>query len=90
MPLEDIVAYFNFDMVGRLRDNRLSLQGVGSSGVWRRHHRTPEHTLPDSTSSLLDDPYLPTDSTAFYPKGVPILSFFTGSHEDYNRPTDDA
>ena len=39
--------------------------------------------------SLLDDPYLPTDSTAFYPKGIPILSFFTGSHEDYNRPTDD-
>ncbi|MDE0443778.1 MAG: PDZ domain-containing protein, partial [Gammaproteobacteria bacterium] len=39
--------------------------------------------------SLLDDPYLPTDSTAFYPKGIPILSFFTGSHEDYNRPSDD-
>ncbi|RMD58079.1 PDZ domain-containing protein, partial [Candidatus Parcubacteria bacterium] len=35
-------------------------------------------------------PYQPTDIMAFYPKGMPVLSFFTGSHEDYNRPTDDA
>ena len=89
LALEDIVAYLNFDMVGRLRDNRLSLQGVGSSNVWRRH--IERRNIPAGFNlALLDDPYLPTDSTAFYPKGVPILSFFTGSHEDYNRPTDDA
>ena len=39
---------------------------------------------------LQDDPYLPTDVTAFYPKQVPVLHFFTGSHEDYHRPTDTA
>ena len=39
--------------------------------------------------TLQADPYLPTDVTAFYPKEVPVLSFFTGGHEDYNRPTDD-
>ena len=88
LPLENIVAYFNFDMVGRLRDNKLSLQGVGSSGVWRGI--IERRNVPAGFDlSLLDDPYLPTDSTAFYPKGIPILSFFTGSHEDYNRPTDD-
>ena len=88
LPLENIVAYFNFDMVGRLRDNKLSLQGVGSSSVWRG--LIERRNVPAGFDlSLLDDPYLPTDSTAFYPKGVPILSFFTGSHEDYNRPTDD-
>ena len=88
LPLEDTVAYFNFDMVGRLRDNKLSLQGVGSSGVWRGI--VERRNIPAGFNlSLLDDPYLPTDSTAFYPKGIPILSFFTGSHEDYNRPTDD-
>ena len=87
LPLENVVAYFNFDMVGRLRDNKLSLQGVGSSGVWRG---IIERNVPAGFDlALLDDPYLPTDSTAFYPKGIPILSFFTGSHEDYNRPTDD-
>jgi C-terminal processing protease CtpA/Prc len=37
---------------------------------------------------LQDDPYLPTDVTAFYPRGVPVINFFTGSHDDYHRPTD--
>ena len=88
LPLESVVAYFNFDMVGRLRDNKLSLQGVGSSDVWRGI--IERRNVPAGFDlALLDDPYLPTDSTAFYPKGIPILSFFTGSHEDYNRPTDD-
>jgi S1-C subfamily serine protease len=40
--------------------------------------------------SLEEDPYLPTDTTSLYPKGVPVLAFFTGSHEDYHRPTDTA
>ncbi|MYF30703.1 MAG: M20/M25/M40 family metallo-hydrolase, partial [Gammaproteobacteria bacterium] len=88
LPIENIVAYLNFDMVGRLRDNKLSLQGVGSSSVWRGI--IERRNVPAGFNlSLLDDPYLPTDSTAFYPKGIPILSFFTCSHEDYNRPTDD-
>jgi S1-C subfamily serine protease len=37
---------------------------------------------------LQDDPYLPTDTTSFYPKHVPVLNFFTGAHEDYHRPSD--
>ena len=40
--------------------------------------------------TLQDDPYLPTDVTSFYVKNVPVLSFFTGAHEDYHRPTDTA
>src|SRR5690606_33544641 len=34
------------------------------------------------------DAYLPTDATSFFLKGVPILSVFTGSHEDYHTPRD--
>lgn len=89
VPLSNIVAYLNFDMVGRLRDNRLILQGVGSSTVWRR--LAERHDLAAGFNLVLqDDPYLPTDVTAIYPKLVPVLNFFTGSHEDYHRPTDDA
>ena len=89
VPLARIVAYLNFDMVGRLRDNRLIVQGVGSSNLWRR--LIERRNVPAGFAlALQDDPYLPTDSTAFYPKGVPVLSFFTGSHENYNRPSDDA
>ena len=89
VPLANIAAYVNFDMVGRLRDNRLIVQGVGSSSVWRG--LLERRNVPAGFNLVLqDDPYLPTDSTAFYPKGVPVLNFFTGSHTDYNRPSDDA
>ncbi len=88
VPLEKVAAYINFDMVGRLRDNKLILQGVGSSPVWTK--LIEKRNVPIGFNlTLQDDPYLPTDVTAFYPKEVPVLSFFTGGHEDYNRPTDD-
>ncbi len=87
VPLSNIVAYVNFDMVGRLRDNKLDLQGVGSSSVWRRLIEK-RNVAAGFNVALLDDPYLPTDVTAFYPKQLPVLHFFTGSHEDYHRPTD--
>ncbi|HEY6168886.1 MAG TPA: M28 family peptidase, partial [Verrucomicrobiae bacterium] len=89
VPLTNIVAYVNFDMVGRLRDNKLNLQGVGSSSVWRKLIEK-RNVAAGFNLALQDDPYLPTDVTAFYPKGVPVLHFFTGSHEDYHRPSDTA
>jgi Tol biopolymer transport system component len=81
------VAYLNFDMVGRLRDNKLNLQGIGSSKGWRRLIEK-RNVAAGFNLTLQEDPYLPTDTTSFYPKKVPVLSFFTGSHEDYHRPTD--
>ncbi len=89
VTLTQIVAYLNFDMVGRLRDNKLILQGVGSSPVWRRMIEK-RNVSAGFNLVLQDDPYQPTDVTSFYPKGIPVLSFFTGSHDDYHRPTDDA
>ncbi|MYB92935.1 M28 family peptidase [Candidatus Poribacteria bacterium] len=89
IPLKKVAAYVNFDMVGRLRENKLILQGVGSSAVWTK--LIEKRNIPIGFNlTLQEDPYLPTDVTAFYPKEVPVLSFFTGGHEDYNRPTDDA
>ena len=89
IPLKNIVAYVNADMVGRLRDNKLTLQGVGSSHAWRRLiERT--NIAAGLNLALQDDPYLPTDVTSFYTKNVPVLNFFTGAHEDYHRPTDTA
>ena len=82
-----IAAYLNFDMVGRLRENKLTLQGVGSSKVWRKLIEK-RNVAAGFNLTLQDDPYLPTDTTSFYPKRVPVLNFFTGAHEDYHRPTD--
>jgi hypothetical protein len=89
VPLSNVVGYVNFDMVGRLNENTLILQGVGSSALWRRLIEK-RNVAAGFNLVLQDDPYLPTDVTALYPKQVPVLNFFTGSHEDYHRPTDDA
>src|SRR5205085_310575 len=89
VPLSNVIAYINFDMVGRLSENKLILQGVGSSPAWRRLAEK-KNLAAGFNLVLQDDPYLPTDVTAFYPKHVPVLNFFTGSHDDYHRPTDTA
>ncbi|MDA7510778.1 M28 family peptidase [Verrucomicrobia bacterium] len=87
--LEGANAYLNFDMVGRLKENKLVLQGVGSSSIWPGLIER-KNVLAGFGLTLQEDPYLPTDATVFYTRGIPILSFFTGSHEDYHRPTDTA
>ena len=87
MPLAKIAAYVNFDMVGRLRENRLTLQGVGSRKRWRKLIEK-RNVAAGFNLTLQDDPYLPTDTTSLYPKRIPVLNLFTGAHED--RPTDTA
>jgi Tol biopolymer transport system component len=87
LPLTNVVAYLNFDMVGRLRDNKLMLQGIGSSPAWAKLIEK-RNVGAGFAVTLQDDPYLPSDTTSLYPKGIPVLEFFTGSHDDYHRPTD--
>ena len=81
-----VSSYLNMDMVGRL-DDRVIVAGLASSKVWAREieRRNAVIGLPIVTS---DDTYLPTDATAFYLKGVPILAFFTGAHTEYHTPRD--
>lgn len=82
----DLLAYLNLDMVGRLKSS-LVVQGVGSSSVW---HSAIERSNLNLGLSIVIQPesHLPTDATSFYVKQVPILSLFTGSHEDYHTPGD--
>ncbi|MCB0515044.1 MAG: M28 family peptidase [Chitinophagales bacterium] len=89
IPLEKVAAYFNYDMVGRLKDNQLILQGVGSAKEWKSFIEK-KNVRAGFQLTLSNDPYLPTDATSFYKAGVPTISFFTGLHDDYHRPTDDA
>jgi Tol biopolymer transport system component len=79
-------ACLNLDMIGRL-NKTLVLQGVGSSNFWPAEieKRNVPVGLP---LTLQNDTYIPTDATSFYLKGVPILSAFTGAHEDYHTPRD--
>jgi hypothetical protein len=80
-------AYLNLDMVGRMADNKLSVQAVGTSPVWARLIEQG-NVKAGFDLQLQADPFLPTDSAAFNQAGVPTLSFFTGTHPDYHKPSD--
>lgn len=40
--------------------------------------------------TLNEDGFGPSDHSSFYAKQVPVLFFWTGSHEDYHKPSDTA
>ncbi len=86
---DQVLAYLNLDMVGRLEENRLTVQAMGSSSVWPGI--VERANVPGGFDlALADDPYLPTDSSAFDSEEVPTLNLFTGTHADYHRPSDTA
>jgi Zn-dependent M28 family amino/carboxypeptidase len=89
IPVGEKAAYFNFDMVGRMRDNRLTLQATGTSPGWGRLIEQA-NVRAGFDLQLMPDPYQPTDVASFNQVNVPSLSFFTGTHEDYHRPSDTA
>ena len=83
-----LAACLNLDMIGRL-EKSLVLQGLGSSDWWKP--QIEKRNVPVGLPlTLQSDCYAPTDTTSFYPRGVPILNAFTGNHDDYHRPTDTA
>lgn len=88
LPMNEMAAYLNFDMVGRLRQNRLTVQAVGTSPIWTELVEELNGSVGFDLA-FIEDPYLPTDVTSLDQVDVPSLGFFTGSHEDYHRPTDD-
>jgi len=84
-----LVAMLNMDMVGRLRGNRVSILGGDSAEEWNDLVQ-PICTDLKIGCQLGGDGYGPSDQTPFYAAGVPVLHLFTGAHEQYHKPTDDA
>ncbi len=81
-----IYCYLNMDMIGRYKD-KLTIHGVGSSSQWRK--LIQQANVPVGLNlNLQNDSYVPTDTTSFITKKIPILSAFTGLHEDYHSPSD--
>ena len=89
VPLDQIAAYLNFDMVGRMQDNKLTVQATGTSPVWRKMLEQA-NVAAGFDLQVQDDPYQPTDVATFNTASVPCLSFFTGTHADYHKPSDTA
>lgn len=77
---------FNFDMIGRMESNRLSLIGTGTSPVWDQliDQTKPEHFEVRKSPGGMGG----SDHSSFYMKSIPVIFFFTGIHDDYHRPGD--
>lgn len=85
-PLASTKAMLNLDMVGRLRDNRLTLYGGASAKEF-------SPIVLDAARDLgleirESDGIGRSDHMPFYSKKIPVLHFFTGIHTDYHRPSD--
>jgi hypothetical protein len=89
IPLAQVAAYLNFDMVGRMQNNKLAADGIASSAMWPRILERA-NVAAGFDLNANPDPYQPTDSSNFNQAGLPTLFFTTGSHPDYHRPSDTA
>jgi Zn-dependent M28 family amino/carboxypeptidase len=84
------IAYMiNMDMVGRLNDSThaLNIGGYGTTPAWAKivDKADPRFKIGFDTSGVG-----PSDHSSFYYQNIPVLFFFTGSHHDYHKPSDDA
>jgi hypothetical protein len=88
IPLENTIAMFNMDMIGRLKDNKLTVFGTGTAPQWKELVKKTGEARGFELS-MKEDGFGPSDQTSFYAKKIPVLHFFTGTHSDYHRPSDD-
>jgi Iap family predicted aminopeptidase len=87
LTTKDVVAMVNMDMVGRMRENRLSALGAGSAVEWPALVSAACGEARVSCTAG-GDGYGPSDHSPFYAAGVPVLHLFTGAHGDYHKPSD--
>jgi Zn-dependent M28 family amino/carboxypeptidase len=89
-PLETIEAMINLDMVGRLRENKLQVSGVGTAAEFPVLVHNVNAKVADARFDVKtsEDGYGPSDHQSFYRRGVPVLMLFTGAHSDYHKPSD--
>ncbi len=87
VPVDSVDAMLNFDMVGRLKNDRLIVYGVATA--------TELSALVDSANvaprlsvAAQGDGSGPSDHASFNAKNIPVLHFFTDLHEDYHRASD--
>ncbi|HKM66226.1 MAG TPA: M28 family peptidase [Candidatus Acidoferrum sp.] len=86
-PLDKAVAMLNMDMIGRIKDDKVYIGGVGTGSTFQKvldadqagSHLKFEYSQSGYTSS---------DHTSFVTQKIPVLFFFSGLHADYHKPSD--
>ena len=89
LPIENDITMINMDMIGRLNDKKdLIVYGTGTSSKWKSI--LDDKNDYDFNLTFNDEGFGPSDHSSFYGKKIPVLFFFTGTHSDYHKPSDDA
>jgi Peptidase family M28/PDZ domain/PA domain len=87
-PLDKTVAMLNMDMVGRLKEEKLTVFGTGTAPIWEGLLNEHARDLGFDVT-FKPEGFGPSDHSSFYAKQIPVLHLFTGNHSDYHRPSDD-
>ena len=85
--LKGIVAMVNLDMVGRMRDNALSVSGTGTSSEFKAMVESVAEQK-NLHVSCVPDGYGPSDQASFVAQDIPVLFLTTGGHMEYHTPAD--
>jgi hypothetical protein len=86
-PLSKAVAMLNMDMIGRIKNDKVYVGGVGTGSTFEKvlqqaqgdSHLQFELSQAGNTSS---------DHTSYVTQKIPALFFFSGLHSDYHKPSD--
>lgn len=77
----------NFDMVGRLRNDKLLVYGAATA-TEMKGLLDSANVAPKLVVAAIGDGEGPSDHAAFYRKDLPVLHFFTDLHDDYHTAAD--
>jgi aminopeptidase YwaD len=90
LPIAQTVAMLNMDMIGRLEGRTLVVEGVGTAEEWTDILLAANQSTARPLSiAVTPDGFGPSDHSSFYGEGLPVLHFFSNTHVDYHRPSDD-
>ena len=89
VPLDDIVAMINLDMIGRLDGRPVEIWGTGSAKEFGALVDKHAHSFPGLEVNNITEMRHDSDHASFYRKDIPVIFAFSGMHQDYHRPSDD-
>jgi len=88
LPIEKAVAMINMDMIGRVRDRKIYVGGVGTGTTFAELLKEVGQHHDFQADATERGGYGSSDHTSFTTKQVPVLFFFSGLHADYHKPSD--
>ncbi len=86
-PLAKAVAMINMDMIGRIKDDKVYIGGIGTGSTFKGILEQAQKDTPFKIEYSAGG-YASSDHTSFVAKKIPVLFFFSGLHSDYHKPSD--